>query len=245
MHGALGRLSGGNGTVTSNPAGVNCGPTCAATFYDGTSVTLTAKPDTGYSFTGWAGDCTGTACTLTMLAAKNVTALFSNATTHLLTVTKAGVGLGTVTGPGINCGADCTQPYPVGTKVTLTATATAGSTFGGWSNCDTVNVALRQCTVTMANARTVKATFNRPLLTVSKTGAGAHLVGTFGLSSGIFCGTDCTEAYNLGTVVYLVALPRPGSTFVGWNNCVANANFPQLCTTTMTVSKTVTAKFNP
>jgi len=238
---------GGNGRVASLSGDINCGLICADNFSSGAIITLTATADAGYQFNGWSGDCNSikATCSIAMNAAKNVTALFSNATTHLLTVTKAGYGLGTVTGPGINCGADCTQPYPVGTKVTLTATATTGSTFGGWSNCDTVNVALRQCTVTMANARTVNATFNRPLLTVSKTGTGAHLVGTFGLSSGIFCGTDCTEAYNLGAVVYLVALPRPGSTFVGWNNCVANANFPQLCTTTMTVSKTVTAKFSP
>ena len=234
---------GGNGRVTSNPPRIDCGPTCAAEFAGGMKVTLTAKPDAGYSFTGWLGDCTGTTCTLTMNAAKSVTALFSNATTHLLTVTKAGYGLGTVAGPGIACGADCTESYPVDTPVTLTATAAAGSRFGGWSGCDTVNAALRQCTVKMANARTVRATFDRPLLTVRKAGTGTGLVGSFGPSAGIFCGADCTEPYNFNTVVYLVALPAPGSTFVNWNGCVANAGFPQLCTTTMTASKTVTANF--
>lgn len=234
---------GGNGLVTSNPTGINCGPTCAAEFAGGMKVTLAAKPDAGYSFTGWLGDCTGTTCTLTMNAAKSVTALFSNATTHRLTVTKAGYGLGAVTGPGIACGADCTESYPVDTPVTLTATAAAGSRFGGWSGCDTVNAALRQCTVKMASARTVRATFDRPLLTVRKAGTGTGLVGSFGPASGIFCGTDCTEPYNFNTVVYLVALPAPGSTLVGWTGCAANASFPQLCTTTMTASRTVTANF--
>ncbi|TAN35412.1 hypothetical protein EPN27_03920, partial [Patescibacteria group bacterium] len=54
---------------------------------------------------------------------------------HTLTVTKAGSGTGTVISapPGITCGADCTEVYPAGTGVTLTATADSGSTFTGWS----------------------------------------------------------------------------------------------------------------
>ena len=51
----------------------------------------------------------------------------------LLTVTKSGIGTGTVTGTGINCGADCNEPFAPGTVVTLTATVAAGSVFIGWS----------------------------------------------------------------------------------------------------------------
>jgi hypothetical protein len=50
-----------------------------------------------------------------------------------LTVTPAGNGLGTVTGPGINCGSDCREQYEAGTPVTLIATPQAGATFAGWS----------------------------------------------------------------------------------------------------------------
>lgn len=46
----------GNGTVTSNPSGINCGPTCQASFTIGTSVTLSTDPTTGYVFSGWSGD---------------------------------------------------------------------------------------------------------------------------------------------------------------------------------------------
>ncbi|MDQ5908136.1 MAG: hypothetical protein QG599_227 [Pseudomonadota bacterium] len=71
--------TGGNGTVVSEPAGINCGATCIASFNSGDSVTLTATPDTGYSVSGWSGDCAGTSdrCTLTMDADKSVTALFA------------------------------------------------------------------------------------------------------------------------------------------------------------------------
>jgi hypothetical protein len=54
--------------------------------------------------------------------------------TALLTVTLAGTGSGTVTSspPGIDCGSDCSESYPLGTVVTLTATPDAGSEFVAW-----------------------------------------------------------------------------------------------------------------
>ena len=60
----------GKGTVTSNPS--------AASYASGTVVTLTAVPDAGQPWIGWAGDCMGiaTTCTLTMNADKSVTANF-------------------------------------------------------------------------------------------------------------------------------------------------------------------------
>jgi len=68
----------GSGTVTSNPAGISCGATCSAAFAIGTMVTLTAAPAAGSTFSGWSGSCTGTgACTVTMSAARAVTANFS------------------------------------------------------------------------------------------------------------------------------------------------------------------------
>jgi phospholipase C len=69
----------GNGSVTSSPAGINaCGGPgnsweCEYTFTSSTSVTLTATPATGHTFTGWTGDqfyaCDGSTnpvCTVTM-----------------------------------------------------------------------------------------------------------------------------------------------------------------------------------
>ena len=56
----------GSGTVTSDPAGINCGGACFKQFPSGTPITLTAAPAAGSAFVSWAGGCTGTALTCTM-----------------------------------------------------------------------------------------------------------------------------------------------------------------------------------
>jgi hypothetical protein len=66
----------GSGTVTSNPAGVNCGSTCDALFDSGTLVILTATPATGSFFAGWSGDCNADG-EVTMNATKSCTATFT------------------------------------------------------------------------------------------------------------------------------------------------------------------------
>lgn len=58
----------GSGTVGSAPAGISCPGTCSATLPDGT-VTLTATPDVGSTFTRWQGACasaTTPTCTVTI-----------------------------------------------------------------------------------------------------------------------------------------------------------------------------------
>ena len=151
----------GNGTVTG--PSIDCGSDCTENYTSGTSVTLTATATTGSTFTGWSGaGCSGTgSCIVTMDAAKTVTANFTAVapTTYALTVSKTGTGNGTVTGPGIDCGSDCTENYTSGTSVTLSATADTGSSFAGWSGGCT---GTDNCSVTMSAAQSVTATFNTP-----------------------------------------------------------------------------------
>lgn len=47
----------GTGTVTSSPAGIDCGSTCSAKFDWGTAVTLTARPDGNSKFSSWGSAC--------------------------------------------------------------------------------------------------------------------------------------------------------------------------------------------
>ncbi len=73
------RAGAGSGSVSSVPAGVACGATCAHPFAIGTMVTLSAVPSAGSTFAGWSGGgCAGTGpCTLSLGATTTVTATFS------------------------------------------------------------------------------------------------------------------------------------------------------------------------
>jgi hypothetical protein len=180
--------------VTSSPAGITCGTTCAASFPGGTAVTLTATPATGSTFSGWSGGgCSGTgACTVTLSAATTVTATFT-LQTFTLTVSKAGTGSGTVTGSpaGITCGTTCSAAFASGTAVTLTATPATGSTFSGWSGggCSGTGA----CTVTLSAATTVTASLTDttpPTVSITAPLAAATVSGTITVSA--------TAADNVG-----------------------------------------------
>ena len=70
----------GRGTVTSSPAGINCGSTCSARFIQGDHVTLTPTPEGSGAFLGWSGEkCFGKGpCTVTMNYGSLVTAYFDS-----------------------------------------------------------------------------------------------------------------------------------------------------------------------
>lgn len=107
----------GNGTVSSSPAGINCGLDCTESYVENTVVDLTATPNTGETFTQWGGACSGSgACQVTMSSAKNVTATF--VTNAIIPGDSTGDGLVNVLdivhilnhiadGTGVGTGADC------------------------------------------------------------------------------------------------------------------------------------------
>lgn len=63
-------------TFSNQP--IDCGTTCSASFAQGSAVMLEAEADTGSSFAGWSGACSGnsTRCTVTLSQAQTVTAVF-------------------------------------------------------------------------------------------------------------------------------------------------------------------------
>ncbi|HSB68107.1 MAG TPA: hypothetical protein VLT62_02060 [Candidatus Methylomirabilis sp.] len=70
-------LGSSGGTVTG--PGIACGDTCSTSVASSTTVTLTRSAGAGGAFREWSGACTGTGltCSVTMDAAKEVTAVFS------------------------------------------------------------------------------------------------------------------------------------------------------------------------
>jgi hypothetical protein len=53
------KVGDGQGTVTSLPAGIDCGSPCTAQDDSGTPLALTATASAGSIFAGWSGACTG------------------------------------------------------------------------------------------------------------------------------------------------------------------------------------------
>lgn len=155
----------GSGTVHSSPTGITCGTDCSESYASGTAVTLTAVPASGYVFKGWGGYCAGTAlsCSISMTAARSVTATFEasapapSPTTYMLSVAKSGSGTINSSPAGIACGADCSESYANGTAVTLTVAPAIGYAFKGWSGACTGTST--SCSVSMTAARSVTATF--------------------------------------------------------------------------------------
>ena len=87
----------GSGTVTSSPSGIVCPSTCSANFTSGTVVTLTETASAGSTFAGWSGACTGTGtCSVTMSAAKAVTATFNSSSSPAVTLTPTSLNFGAV-----------------------------------------------------------------------------------------------------------------------------------------------------
>ncbi|HEX9890480.1 MAG TPA: hypothetical protein VGB28_00260 [Actinomycetota bacterium] len=235
------RSGSGSGSVSSSPAGIDCGSDCNQAYAEGTVVDLTATADGGSVFIGWSGACTGSAqpCTVTMSAARSVTATFVLGRT--LTASATGTGGGTLTSdpPGITCGGDCSEPFVDGASVEVTATPDGDSSFTGWAGCDSVSATV--CTVSMNADRSVTATFTRLTRTLSVTVSGSGSGAVSSVPSGVNCGGDCSEVYDSGTSVMLTATPDAGSRFGSWVGCDSvSANE---CTVILTSDKIVTATF--
>jgi hypothetical protein len=130
---SVGRNGLGSGTVTSSPAGINCGATCSADFDYLTSVQLTPNPATGSTFAGWSGDADCSDGIVSMSGDISCTAQF-NLARYALSVIMTGSGTGVVTSSpaGINCGSTCSADFDYLTSVQLTPSPDAGSAFTGW-----------------------------------------------------------------------------------------------------------------
>ena len=130
----------GSGVITGNIGGLNCtsaagttSGTCSASLASGTAVILTATPSSGSSFTGWSGACSGAnaSCTLTMDAAKSVTANFNRATLSSQSIAFGTAPSITVGGTGtVSATASSALPVTL-TSLTAPICTVSGSTVTG------------------------------------------------------------------------------------------------------------------
>ena len=236
----------GIGTVISDPVGINCGTACNASFTTVTVVTLSATPGASQTFSGWSGDCTGSAssCVVTMDQVRSVIATFApvaGQTNYTLTVSVSGTGTVASQPAGISCAsASCSSAFSANTLVALTATPAAGQSFVGWTGACTG--AASNCTVTLDQARAVGATFQTVAgssfaLSVSVSGSGSVASNPTGIS----CGSSCSANFAAGTAVTLTATPAAGQRFTGWGGACTGAQ--STCSLQLTQVRAVQAAF--
>jgi hypothetical protein len=235
----------GSGTITSSPAGINCGSDCSEFYPSGTLVALNASPTTGSTFAGWSGDADCTDGQVTMNANKTCTATFNIppsaefdawpvSGTAPLPVEFHIVDTSNMTtcswdyGDGSPYGTSC-NPYHFHTytnpgtyAVTFVASGPGGSNSITRTNYINVNSALQT-------------------LSIDKTGTGIGIITSN--PGGIDCGSDCSEGYTSGTVVTLTATASADSTFTGWSG--GGCSGIGTCVVTMNAEISVTANFDP
>jgi len=210
------------GAITLNPDG--------GTYAALTTVTVTATPDTskGYLFSHWSGDLQGTTnpATVTMTAAKNISAVFIKQQVALTTqVTPAGAGTVTADPSGTT--------FDWGTDVTLSADPGEGYVFSRWEL--DANGATPTTKVTMNGAKTVRAVFVKQtfnlVTTVEPTSAGSITL-------------DPAEGpYEYGDSVTATAVPAFGYDFHHWEDAATGANAE--VSFLMNADKTLRAVFVP
>ncbi|MEM4364120.1 MAG: LamG-like jellyroll fold domain-containing protein, partial [Candidatus Diapherotrites archaeon] len=105
----------GNGTITSNPPGINCGNDCTENYQQNTTITLTATPEQNSIFDSWTGACTGTnnVCTITMNNNKTTIATFNTTQPNQIQLTITSPTPNTEISGMININAETTSNNPI------------------------------------------------------------------------------------------------------------------------------------
>jgi uncharacterized repeat protein (TIGR02543 family) len=212
---------------TTNPA-----PNTYA-YQEGTTATVTAKPNSGYKFDHWQLDAethTDNPTTITMDKDYTLTAIFAETPTYTLTTVIQPDGAGTVT---LN---PPDGTYPEGTTVTATATPASGYKFDHWL-LDDVTRTENPTTITMDKDYTLTAVFAKLATYTLTIAVNDPTMGTTNPAPGKY-------TYLEGSSVTVQALPNTGYIFVNWTlNGETRTENP----TTVKIDKdyTLTANFQP
>ena len=221
------------GTVTSTPAGIECGATCTHEFAEGKTVTLTEHAE-GTNFEGWTEGCesepTPEECVLTVNSTKEVKAKFTAVVLEEFQLEVSVTGGGEVTSTGtVACKESsgvCLENAKETKPVTLSAHNAPGWKFKKWSGvtCEGGSNTSETCSFKMPKAATeVKAEYEPThefSLNVFVTGEGEVTSNPGGITAcGPLGGAECSHPFE--GAVTLTATPKKesGYVFVGWLGC--------------------------
>ena len=214
--------------VSAEPAaGGNVSVSGSGTFNYNQSCTITATPNTGYTFVNWTknGTQVSTNATYTFNVTESATYVAHfQLQTYTITATANPAAGGNVSGGGTyNHGATCN----------LTATANPGYTFVNWTEGGTQISTNPSLSFTVTSNRTLVANFQQQSYTVTATAqpaAGGNVSG-----GGTFTyGASCT----------LTATANSGYTFVNWTKNGTQVSTSANYTFTVTESATYIANFS-
>lgn len=196
----------GDGSIDVNPV--------QEIYLFGDEVTVTATPATGWEFAGWQGDITGTATSLvfTMDSDKSITAQFTQKRYLLATL---------VTGNGAIEVAPAIDPYVHGTVVRLTAVPEIGWRFAGWQG--DASGTTNPFSVTMDGPKTVEATFERLLYTLTVNQ----------VTGGTIAWEPVKQNYFYNDQVTFTATPDDDYLFTGWTGALSG----EAISTTLTIQE--------
>jgi len=236
------------GTITSNPAGIDCGATCEGRFAHNDNVTLSVALDPQYTVSSWTGaaSCgTSTSCIVLMDVNKTITPVIEGV--NVLSVSKSGNGRVTTVDGFIDCGVDCTHGYalsPTSSSVIteLSATADAGWFFSSWGGSCTGQLNTT-CTLNMNGSQSARANFilSQKTLTVMPN-SNINVTSVPGSINCRLVGDVCSTMQDYGTSVTLTANAQPGQNFVAWGGDCAFAGVGSTCTLSLDSDKTVSTE---
>ncbi len=215
--------------LTANPV-AGGSTTGSGAYTSGTSVTVTATQNTGYTFTNFTenGNIISTSSSYTFPITANRT-LVANFTinTYTLAATANPLAGGTITKTP-------DQPtYTYGTLVLLTATPSTGYTFRNWTSGGTIVSTSAAYQVSMTTNRVLVANFalNSYALTLTANPA----------AGGTVTKNPNLASHDSGSIVQITATANPGYAFTSWSGDTTGSTNP--LNVVMNRSKTIVANF--
>ena len=213
--------------LASNPpaGGTTTG---SGSYNSGSSVTVAASANTGYTFKNWTEGTTvlstNASYTFTISGNRNLTANFT-ANSYLIELSSTPSNGGSTAGGG---------SYTFGTSVTVSATANPGFYFTGWTEGYDVVSEGASYTFTITGHRKLIANFRPTIVTNTLTLSSNPPEG--GTTSG-------GGSFISGTLVTVSATANSGFTFTNWTDGGAIVSTDSTYTFTITGNRNLTANF--
>ena len=194
----------------------------AGVYSHGSTPTITATPNTGYSFSSWSGsgvtNASNQTTTVTMTQPRDISASFTPLSYPLILTSGEG---GSVSGSG---------SFSHGETPTIVATPDTGYVFNSWGGAGVIDANSATTTVSMDSSRSVNASFSAIDYTLSLVAQSGGSVSGGGAAS-------------YGEKIPINAIPDINYTFLSWSGAGLDDANSSSTFATVTGDTTITANF--